>query len=130
MRNPPSDTTSDLHHRLSTFLPNLAAANDELEVERAAGTLGDRNIESVNSGNYIEMNLGLGVLQAKGHPGEGTGSSSGAGSLGGDDASDEEGNGDGGGEQGLQEAQGETDVLGKLLRRKKSKVEIQVIDAG
>lgn len=76
------------------------------------------------------MNLGLGILQAKGHQGKGTGSSSGARSVGGDDVSDEEGDGDGGGEQGLREGQGDTDVLGKLLRRKKSKVEIQVIDAG
>jgi len=130
-RRPPSATTSDLHQRLSTFLPNLAAANDELEVERAAGRLGERNIETVDDDEYIEMSLGLGVLEEKGLNWEGSGSNNDDdGSLGGDDLSDEEGDVDGGGEQGLRGTRGETDVFGKLLRRKKSKVKIQVIDAG
>lgn len=122
--------TSDLHQRLSTFLPNLAAANDELEVERAAGRLGERNIETVDDDEYIEMNLGLGVLEEKGLDRNGTGSDSDDGGLGGENFTEEEGNADGGGKQGLREAQAETDVFGKLLRRKISKVKIQVIDAG
>jgi len=126
----PSATTSDLHQRLSTFLPDLAAANQELDVERAAGRLGERNIEAVDDEEYIEMNLGLGVLEEMGRDGEGSGGGSDDGSLGGDDLPGEERDADGGGEQGLQGARGETDVLGKLLRRGKSKVEIQVVDAG
>lgn len=122
---------SDLHQRLSTFLPNLAAANHELEVERVAGTLGERSIETVGAEdrNYIEMDLGLGVLEEKGLDAEDTGSSGEDESLGGDDTGTEEDNGktrDG----RLQDERGETDVLGKLLRRKKSKVDIQVVDAG
>lgn len=101
-----------------------------LDVERAAGRLGERNIETVDDEEYIEMNLGLGVLEEKGLDGVGTGSDSDDGSLGGEDLPAEERNAGRGGEQGVREARGETDVLGKLLRRGKSKVEIQVVDAG
>ena len=76
------------------------------------------------------MNLGLGVLEEKGSNDKGSGNRGDDSTFGGDDSSDEGGPADGGGEKGLREALGETDVLGKLLRRKKSKVDIQVIDAG
>ncbi|MCJ1375725.1 hypothetical protein MMC20_006962 [Loxospora ochrophaea] len=58
-----------LRSRLSSFLPSLRAANKELEIERERGTLGERDIENVGEegrGGYIEMDLGLGVLEDKG----------------------------------------------------------------
>jgi hypothetical protein len=93
----------DLRARLSSFLPALAKANSQLELERQAGTLRRRDIENLDDsdddgesdGNgggseedegkgkatraYIEMNLGLGVLEEK-RPGEESGESSGSGS--------------------------------------------------
>ena len=110
----------------------MAAANDELEAERAAGTLGARNIETVDDQEYIEMNMGLGVLEEKelgreGTRGSGDDIDDDDGSLCEDDSGDEGVGVDGGGGHGLR---AETDVLGRLLRRRKSKVDIQVIDAG
>ncbi|KAL8785094.1 MAG: hypothetical protein Q9213_003599 [Squamulea squamosa] len=82
--NPPPLTThpsatdaSTLQSRLSTFLPAIHASNAQLEREHLAGTLDKRNIEYLippkdeeTSGDkekpYIEMNLGLGVLEEKG----------------------------------------------------------------
>ena len=126
---PPSAAASDLQRRLSTFIPDLAAANDELEVERAAGTLGDRNIEDVDEQSYIEMNLGLGVLEEKRHSESGSETSDDNRSLEGENEGDEAAMASREGE-GLRNGEAETDVLGKLLRRKKSKVDIQVVDAG
>lgn len=73
------DGGSALAARLKFFLPSLAAANAQLEQERAAGRLAERDIEKLdhviadgkeadeesNGGErqYIEMNLGLGVLE-------------------------------------------------------------------
>ncbi|KAL8920126.1 MAG: hypothetical protein Q9172_004636 [Xanthocarpia lactea] len=67
---------STLHSRLSTFLPTIRASNDELERERSAGTLNKRDIENLSPPSteeaedtgpeYIEMDLGLGVLEEKG----------------------------------------------------------------
>jgi len=59
--------TSDLKSRLSTFLPQLAAANAELEILKENGGLKDRQIDNVQDGegDYIEMDLGLGVLEEK-----------------------------------------------------------------
>ncbi|KAL0636871.1 hypothetical protein Q9L58_004092 [Maublancomyces gigas] len=58
--------SADLLSRLNAFLPEISAANRELESEIAAGTIGARNIENVDGSKdeaYIEMNLGLGVLK-------------------------------------------------------------------
>ena len=60
---------STLKSRLTSFLPALKKANDTLEHEREAGTLEQRNIENVEDEEekgYIEMDLGLGVLEEKG----------------------------------------------------------------
>ena len=49
---------SALQSRLSTFLPSLAAANQELEYERREGRLGERDIENLGTdgeGAYIQM---------------------------------------------------------------------------
>lgn len=56
---------------LPEFLAQMEAANKELEIERAAGTLDARRLEiddtkdGSESGQYIEMNLRLGVLEEK-----------------------------------------------------------------
>lgn len=56
-----------LLQRLKTFLPALEAANQELEKEKKDGTIERRNIERVEEGegSYIELDLGLGVLEEK-----------------------------------------------------------------
>jgi hypothetical protein len=54
---------------LPSFLARMAAANNELKTEEAMGTIATRRMELDESadeaevGQYIEMNLGLGVLQ-------------------------------------------------------------------
>ena len=62
---PPEIPASDLSARLQAFLPTIAAANAELEEERRRGELDERDIENVDEDGYIEMNLGLGVLEEK-----------------------------------------------------------------
>lgn len=46
----------------------MQRANADLERERQAGRLGERDIEALGEGDggYIEMDLGLGVLEEKG----------------------------------------------------------------
>lgn len=58
---------SSLSERLKAFLPQMAAANVELEKDRAAGKLAQMSLENVGEDDehYIEMNLGLGVLKEK-----------------------------------------------------------------
>ncbi|KAL8857559.1 MAG: hypothetical protein Q9178_005887 [Gyalolechia marmorata] len=67
---------STLHSRVSTFLPTIRASNAELERERSAGILNKRDIENLSPPSteeaedtepeYIDMDLGLGVLEEKG----------------------------------------------------------------
>ncbi|GAB7357192.1 hypothetical protein MBLNU459_g8178t1 [Dothideomycetes sp. NU459] len=67
IRKPKADAF-DLKAQLAAFLPQLAAANLELEKLRAAGELEGARIDNVDEnaeGGYIEMNLGLGVLEQK-----------------------------------------------------------------
>lgn len=66
IRKPKTDAF-DLKSRLAAFLPQLAAANSELERLRAAGQFEGMSMEDVNEeeGGYIEMDLGLGVLEEK-----------------------------------------------------------------
>jgi len=60
-----------IRDRVAAFLPELAAANQELEELRRNGELDDKIIDDYtnNDGNgggrYIEMDLGLGVLEEK-----------------------------------------------------------------
>lgn len=51
------ETATDLRSRLKSFLPQLAASNEELEAERKAGTLKQREIDKGEDGDgeYIEM---------------------------------------------------------------------------
>jgi len=57
--------------RIPEFLAAMEAANKELEAERAAGTLAGRCLEiddvkdEADDTQYIEMNLGLGVLEER-----------------------------------------------------------------
>ncbi|RHZ71835.1 hypothetical protein CDV55_108628 [Aspergillus turcosus] len=58
----------DLLSRLSAFLPKMKSANEDLEREIAAGRGKDLQLDEVENqeeGQYIEMNLGLGVLEEK-----------------------------------------------------------------
>ncbi|PGH17635.1 hypothetical protein AJ79_00997 [Helicocarpus griseus UAMH5409] len=60
---------STLRDRLTSFLPELQAANEELEKEIAAGNVPRVELDhdkDAEDGQYIEMNLGLGVLEEKG----------------------------------------------------------------
>ncbi|OKL55847.1 hypothetical protein UA08_08903 [Talaromyces atroroseus] len=65
---PRPDDESGLMSRLSSFLPQLQAANADLERRLASGgNLQDMVLDDVREGEgqYIEMNLGLGVLKEK-----------------------------------------------------------------
>ncbi|KAJ5728955.1 uncharacterized protein N7483_003463 [Penicillium malachiteum] len=57
---------SELLARLSAFLPKMKSANEDLEKEIAEGRGKDVVLDEVDDGkDYIEMNLGLGVLEEK-----------------------------------------------------------------
>jgi hypothetical protein len=62
---------SPIGSMLPEFLARMESANQELEAERVAGTLANRRIEidenqnASESGQYIEMNLGLGVFEER-----------------------------------------------------------------
>ena len=62
-----NNTSPTVKSRLDALLPRMREANQELEVERREGKLGERNIEALDEeeGGYVEMNLGLGVLEEK-----------------------------------------------------------------
>ncbi|KKZ62740.1 hypothetical protein EMCG_00326 [[Emmonsia] crescens] len=61
---------STLRNRLTSFLPELRAANEDLEKDIAAGNVAgvelDHSEDAEVDGEYIEMNLGLGVLEEQG----------------------------------------------------------------
>ncbi|KAF2733597.1 hypothetical protein EJ04DRAFT_535373 [Polyplosphaeria fusca] len=61
------DLGDELIPFLKDFLPQLKKANDELHARRQAGTLKHDEIEldGEGEGQYIEMDLGLGVLEEK-----------------------------------------------------------------
>ncbi|KAF1949837.1 hypothetical protein CC80DRAFT_251772 [Byssothecium circinans] len=108
----------DIRQFLKDFLPKLKAANEELEAQRAAGTLQTSEItdekdaegQGDDEEQYIELNLGLGVLEAKDADAS--------------DASDSEN-----GEE-VGDGTAETDRLGKLMGREKAEAvtSIQVVD--
>lgn len=70
-----ADNLSHLQARLNALLPKLKNANEVLETERQEGRLERWNMENVGEENeargYIEMNLGLGVLEEKPNGGVG-----------------------------------------------------------
>ncbi|KAI9787074.1 MAG: hypothetical protein M1835_002855 [Candelina submexicana] len=109
---------SYLRSRVLDLLPQMAAANAKLEEDRAAGRLEEKNIESLEGEDgdaYIEMNLGLGVLEEQ-PPGS---------LLDGETlvTRDSRPNDN---DESLQEQ--EVDVMGKLLGRPKSKPNIQEVN--
>ncbi|CEO58900.1 hypothetical protein PMG11_03595 [Penicillium brasilianum] len=97
------DGGSDLLSRLSSFLPQMKNANEDLEREIAAGRGQEMVLDSVDDDgkDYIEMNLGLGVLEEK--RGDSEDSSSG------DEGDDEGPDGD------SAEDKGDSDLLGQLM---------------
>ncbi|KAF2466029.1 uncharacterized protein BDR25DRAFT_191227, partial [Lindgomyces ingoldianus] len=109
------DNASDLQAHLKHFLPKLAAANVELEAAEKAGTLMMKKIEvddGEEEGQYIEMNLGLGVLECKDPCAEGASSDT-------DSGSDEHENAN---TQAM-----EKDLLGKLMGRGRKRVGIHEV---
>ncbi|KAI9703174.1 MAG: hypothetical protein M1836_007739 [Candelina mexicana] len=109
---------SHLLSRVLDLLPQMAAANAELEEDRAAGRLEEKNIESLEDEDgdaHIEMNLGLGVLEEQ--PPDSL--------LDGEElvSRDTKPNDN---ERSLQEQ--EVDIVGKLLRRPKSKPNIEEVN--
>lgn len=109
MRLDNDDLGPDIRSFLKDFLPQLKAANDELERQKKAGTLRHLDAQPEEEGApYIEMDLGLGVLEAK-EPG----------------ATDHDGS-------ASEEENGDMDVLGKLLGRTKTRedVGIEVVKDG
>ncbi|KAI4954245.1 hypothetical protein J4E91_001955 [Alternaria rosae] len=102
------DLGPDIRGFLKDFLPQLKAANEELEAQKKAGTL--KSLESVEGQDegepYIEMDLGLGVLEEK-DPNADSDK---------DSASDAE------------DGNTEKDVLGKLMgREKRDPANIEVV---
>ncbi|CCG83262.1 protein of unknown function [Taphrina deformans PYCC 5710] len=89
----PEIQSSNIRSRLNSFLPDLKAANEALPEDRSS-----LNIEKLDDADqYIEMDLGLGVLEEK-HEDDDSSSSSG------DDEEDEHG-----------------DVLSRLMKKQVSK---------
>ncbi|KAL4873690.1 hypothetical protein BDV12DRAFT_51639 [Aspergillus spectabilis] len=67
------DKEPGLLSRLSAFLPQMKTANEDLQKEIDAGRAKDIRLDEEDDhgdGQYIEMNLGLGVLEEK-RPGDG-----------------------------------------------------------
>ncbi|KAF6222286.1 hypothetical protein HO133_001372 [Letharia lupina] len=104
-----ADNLSHLQARLNALLPKIKSANEVLETERREGRLEERNIEGVGGGaregGYIEMDLGLGVLEEK--TGDGARK-----------CEDDEGESEGG--KGGGEGLGAGDVLGDLMGKNRS----------
>ena len=124
-------SSSLLAKRFHAFIPHLAAANLQLEVEREKGTLGERNIEAIDEeeeaegggewgGQYIEMNLGLGVLEPISNADKGIAVGSSQGSE--EDGDESEGPSDG-------ERSGSGGIMDGLMGLKRKKGgRIQVVD--
>lgn len=113
MRLDKEELGPDIRSFLKDFLPQLKAANEELEMQRKAGTLRSLDAEpEEEDAPYIEMDLGLGVLEAK-EPG----------------APDSDGSAS---EESGDEGEGKKDVLDKLLGRAKARevVGIEVVKDG
>ncbi|KAL2841556.1 hypothetical protein BJY01DRAFT_8249 [Aspergillus pseudoustus] len=93
--------------KLSAFLPQMKSANDDLQREIAAGRSKDIQLDAESDddhrdGQYVEMNLGLGVLEEK-RPGDD------------EDFSDGETN-----ERGNPSEPQETNVMDRLMKKEKS----------
>ncbi|KAK6005002.1 hypothetical protein QM012_007781 [Aureobasidium pullulans] len=116
--------TSDLQSRLQAFLPQMAAANAELEKLAKDGGLEGKRLEDVGEGDeYVEMELGLGVMEEK-KGGEGSSDDSSHESS--EDSSEDSSDND---EEDDQEhkkkqkekEQKEKDILGRLMGHKQGR---------
>jgi hypothetical protein len=98
---------------LDAFLPKMARANDQMERVKAAGKLSSLDMNAVDENTeepYIEMDMGLGVLEEK-QPHLGDDSSEH------DDIHDES-------------DETERDVIGKLMGRRRFANRIEIIREG
>jgi len=123
--------------RLQDLLPRMKDANATLEEERERGTLEQRQIELMEEGDndadhenlkdqYIEMNLGLGVLEEKTQNFDDTSSSSSSSS---DD--EERDIAIGRIDSAASSERKETDVIGKLMGQKRHNLaHVQEVDEG
>ncbi|CAG8943127.1 unnamed protein product [Penicillium salamii] len=95
---------SGLMSRLNAFLPQMKIANEDLQRQIDAGNAGDLVLDNAeaNGERYIEMDLGLGVLEEK-RDGE---------------SSSEESDAEGG-----KDVEDDSDIIGKLMGGKKNKSE-------
>ncbi|CAG7992779.1 unnamed protein product [Penicillium salamii] len=95
---------SGLMSRLNAFLPQMKTANEDLQRQIDAGNAGDLVLDNAeaNGERYIEMDLGLGVLEEK-RDGE---------------SSSEESDAEGG-----KDVEDDSDIIGKLMGGKKNKSE-------
>ncbi|KAL1606372.1 hypothetical protein SLS60_003774 [Paraconiothyrium brasiliense] len=111
---PGDEESDDIRPFLKAFLPKLKAANEELEAQKRAGTLQSSEIigdeEADGEEQYIEMNLGLGVLEEQ------------------DDEADNDAHGtlDEKKKGEEQQQDSEKDVLGKLMGRERPKQPIGI----
>ncbi|KAF9736734.1 hypothetical protein PMIN04_000081 [Paraphaeosphaeria minitans] len=118
---PGEEELEDIRPFLKDFLPKLKAANEELEAQKAIGTLQTSELvgdeEADGDEQYIELNLGLGVLEEKDDD-------VGEGALETPDNDSEGGN--------AEQRDQEKDILGKLMGREKptEPVGIQEVTAG
>ncbi|KAF2797376.1 hypothetical protein K505DRAFT_347320 [Melanomma pulvis-pyrius CBS 109.77] len=119
MKLPKDELGPDLRPFLANFLPQLKAANEALEKEREAGTLKTKVIDSEDAvdgeGEYIEMDLGLGVLEEQDPDAKDVSSSS--------DSEDEDSL-DGEGQLKPK------DILSKLMGRKSRKDAVDIQELG
>ncbi|KAJ5361226.1 hypothetical protein N7541_002070 [Penicillium brevicompactum] len=94
---------SDIMSRLNAFLPQMKTANEDLQKQIDAGNAGDLVLDNAdgNGERYIEMDLGLGVLEEK---------------RDGDSSDESE-------DEGTKDEQDESDIIGKLMGGKPNKQE-------
>lgn len=97
----------------------MQKANQELEIERQEGRLAERDIEQLGEEGegYVEMNLGLGVLEEKGEVEE-------------EDQADSEEEGEGGREREEGEGEDALPALVPTAGKGGGKVRIEVLEEG
>ncbi|CAD0106041.1 unnamed protein product [Aureobasidium uvarum] len=120
--------SSDLQSRLRAFLPQMAAANAELEKLAQEGRLEGKRLEDVGEGDeYVEMELGLGVMEEKKEGEDSSDDSSNESSDDSSEASSEDGDDDDDNNNKEQKKkqkekeQKEKDILGRLMGHKQGR---------
>ncbi|KAI4715800.1 hypothetical protein E4T48_08040 [Aureobasidium sp. EXF-10727] len=120
---------SDLQSRLQAFLPQMAAANAELEKLAQEGGLEGKRLEDVGEGDeYVEMELGLGVMEQKKEGEDSSDDSSDESSDDSSEASSEDDNDDDDDKeqkkQQKEKDQKEKDILGRLMGHKQGREKV------